>query len=299
MRKRIRQASACGLLLLGLPLVARAGELDSIFDSLIEMLEVLLGVVLLFACLVLLLITFVRREPPVAAASPDTPDIAPPRLSESRVWRVALLAAAPYATALYLAATDSYAFADGRYLSFYGPFILLTLALMGGLWLFKRPSAAVGLGVSCVAVLILLSWQTYQWSQAGSRRSRPLQSDGLATYSLQTKTRIPDSLLNGVYTYVERMPAFVGGPDSLQQAIRRQLRYPPQALARRVQGTVRLGILVAEDGSVAAVELVRGIGAGCDEEAMRVASELHFFPGMQNGLAVRVYTTIEVYFKLP
>jgi|GEM_PF-1811446 len=300
MKKQLRRVIVSGLLLLALPLAARAGELDSIFDSLLEVMKVLLGLVLLLVCLALLVVTLFRREPS-AALTPLPPAEALParnRFSQARVARVALLAAPLYATALYLAATDSLDLAAGRYLAFYASFLLPTLVAMALLWLGKRPSAALGLGLSGPAVVLLLSWQAHQWSLAARSPREPL-TDSREISALQARTRIPDSLRHHLFTYVEQMPVFVGGPDSLQPTIRRRLRYPPQALARRVQGTVLLGILVDEDGRAAAVELVRGIGAGCDEEAIRVAQGLRFRPGRQGGRVVRVYMPIEVYFKLP
>lgn len=300
MKKQVRRVGASGLLLLALPLAARAGELDSIFDSLIEVMKVLLGLALLLVCLVMLVVTLFRREPPAAPTPTDSAAALPARnrFAPARVWRVALLAAPLYAVALYLAATDFLDLAAGRYLSFYASFLLPTLVLMVLLWLGKRPSAALGLGLSGPAVVLLLSWQAHQWNLAARPPGEPL-TDSREIDSLRARTRIPDFLRQHMYTYVEQMPVFVGGPDSLQPTIRRQLYYPTEALARRVQGTVLLGILVDEAGRAAAVELVRGIGAGCDEEAMRVAQTLHFHPGRQGGRAVRVYIPIEVYFKLP
>ncbi len=289
------------VLLLGLPSVALAGELDSIFGQFVLLIKGALVTVVVAVCAVLLIKTILRVELPAAApAAPDSESSASPTwLSGSRVGRVALLAAPGYAAWLYVAAYHSFEYAAGQYVAFYAPFLLSTAGAMTLLWLAKRPSAAIGLGVSAVLVLGLLRGLTQQWNQDGDlyryrhagNRGRQPSEGGIAS--------LPDSLASGLYTYVEQMPAFEGGPDSLQQAIQGQLRYPEYALGQRVAGDVVVGCVVAEAGDVVGVTLVRGIGAGCDEEAMRVVKNLQFRPGRQHEQTVRVYITVDVHFELP
>lgn len=289
------------VLLLGLPSVSLAGELDSIFGGFVFLIKGALVTVVVVVCAVLLTKTIRRVE--LLAAAPAVMDsessASSSWLSGSRVGRVALLAAPGYAAWLYLAAYNSFEFAAGQYVAFYTTFLLPTAGVMALLWLANRPSAATGLGVSAVLVLGLLRGSTQQWNQDGdlyrSRhaeyRSQQLSEGGIAS--------LPDSLASGLYTSVAQMPTFEGGPDSLQQAIQRQLRYPEFAVGQRVVGDVVVGCVVGEAGDVVGVTLVRGIGAGCDEEAMRVVKNLQFRPGRQHEQAVRVYITVEVHFELP
>ena len=276
------------VLLLGLPSIALAGETNSIFGGFFFLVKAALVAVVVVVCVVLLIKTILRVELPAS----------PTWLSGSRVGSVALLAAPGYAVWLYLAAYNSFEYAAGQYVAFYKTFLLPTAVAMALLCLGKRFSAATGLGVSAVLVLGLLRGSTQQWNQDGDlyryrnagNRGRQLSEGGIAS--------LPDSLVSHLYTNVAQMPTFEGGSDSLQQAIQRQLRYPEFALGQRVAGDVVVGCVVGEAGDVVGVTLVRGIGAGCDEEAMRVVKNLQFRPGRQNEQAVRVYITVEVHFEL-
>jgi TonB family protein len=69
---------------------------------------------------------------------------------------------------------------------------------------------------------------------------------------------------------IDRQPEFPGGNPAIFQFIHRNLKYPPKALKLKLQGKVYVGFTVKEDGSVDNVSAMRGIGAGCDEEAVRV-----------------------------
>jgi periplasmic protein TonB len=99
-----------------------------------------------------------------------------------------------------------------------------------------------------------------------------------------------------VYTYVEEMPK---ADYDYEAYITSHLHYPNEAKDAGVSGKVFIKFLVSEDGSISDVKAVRGIGAGCDEEAKRViASMPKWKPGRQNGRAVKVYFTLPVMFKL-
>ena len=97
-----------------------------------------------------------------------------------------------------------------------------------------------------------------------------------------------------IFIAVEEMPEPVGGMSS----ILKKLNYPEIAKRAGVQGKVTIRVVVNEEGNVEDVELVKGIGAGCDEEAMRAVRETKFKPGKQRGRAVKVYVTIPIKFEL-
>ena len=66
-----------------------------------------------------------------------------------------------------------------------------------------------------------------------------------------------------------------------------------------IQGRVFISFVIEKDGSISNVQVLRGIGGGCDEEAVRVVQSLpKFKPGKQRGLRVRVAYTIPIVFKL-
>ncbi len=83
------------------------------------------------------------------------------------------------------------------------------------------------------------------------------------------------------------------------QYLSRSLRYPDTARENNISGKVVVKFAVDEDGTISNVHVVRSIGGGCDEEAMRVISEMPpWNPGRQNGVPVRLYFTQPISFNL-
>ncbi len=88
---------------------------------------------------------------------------------------------------------------------------------------------------------------------------------------------------------VEVYPEFPGGMEAWAKYIQRNLRYPGMAQDQGIQGKVYLSFVVEKDGTITDVKVVRGIGYGCDDEAMRVIKKSpRWKAGMQNNLPVRV-----------
>lgn len=97
----------------------------------------------------------------------------------------------------------------------------------------------------------------------------------------------------------EIAPEFPGGINALMNFIARNIRYPEMAREQMIQGRVYLSFIVEKDGSVSSIELLRGIGGGCDEEAIRVVNAMPAWqPGRQNGRAVRVAYNLPIRFSL-
>jgi periplasmic protein TonB len=104
---------------------------------------------------------------------------------------------------------------------------------------------------------------------------------------------------NPVFTYVEQMPRFPGDSDSLLKFLNSTVRYPDEARSKNIQGRVVVKFVVDKDGSITNPVIVRGIGGGCDEEAIRLINAMpKWTPGYHNGKAVRVYYTLPISFKL-
>jgi protein TonB len=97
-----------------------------------------------------------------------------------------------------------------------------------------------------------------------------------------------------VFIVVERMPELKGG----MQAVMSKIEYPQLALKAGIEGRVIVQFVVNEKGQVVNPKVIRGIGGGCDEEALRVARQLDFTPGMQSGHPVKVQFTLPVIFKI-
>ncbi|RSK42754.1 TonB family protein [Hymenobacter perfusus] len=104
---------------------------------------------------------------------------------------------------------------------------------------------------------------------------------------------------NKVYTYVEQMPVFPGGQSGLINYIQASLRYPAEAAQKQVEGKVFVKFTVEPSGKAINPEIIKGLGAGCDEEVLRVIRVLPpFEPGKQNGRTVSVSYTVPVTFSL-
>lgn len=101
------------------------------------------------------------------------------------------------------------------------------------------------------------------------------------------------------FTTVEMMPEFVGGTGELYKWLGNNLRYPSAAINASVEGRVFVKFIVEKDGTISKLEVLKGIGFGCDEEALRTLQKMpKWNPGKQNGRAVRVYFTMPIVFKL-
>lgn len=101
------------------------------------------------------------------------------------------------------------------------------------------------------------------------------------------------------FVNVEQMPEFPGGPKEMMKFINNNLHYPVIASEMGVSGTVIVQFVVGRDGKIGSIKVVRGIGSGCDEEAIRVLEKMPAWnPGRQGGKAVLVYFTLPFRFVL-
>lgn len=99
--------------------------------------------------------------------------------------------------------------------------------------------------------------------------------------------------------YVPEMPEFPGGDAERVRFMKENLSYPEDAKTIGVTGTVYVGFVVEKDGSITQVTVLRGIGSGCDEEAVRVVQMMpKWKPGRQQGHEVRVQFTLPIKFVL-
>jgi protein TonB len=101
-----------------------------------------------------------------------------------------------------------------------------------------------------------------------------------------------------IFTVVEEMPTFPGGEGKLFELLSR-IEYPIIARENGISGYVSLTFIVDKDGKVKDAAVLRGIGGGCDEEALRIVRALpDWNPGRQNGRAVPVRTNVRINFQL-
>ncbi|HHL52850.1 MAG TPA: energy transducer TonB [Flammeovirgaceae bacterium] len=102
-----------------------------------------------------------------------------------------------------------------------------------------------------------------------------------------------------VFLIVEEPPAPVGGMEAFYNYVNENIQYPRQARTMRIEGRVFVQFVVDKDGSITNVEVLKGIGGGCDEEAVRVVKNApKWNPGKQRGRPVRVKMVLPITFKL-
>jgi periplasmic protein TonB len=102
-----------------------------------------------------------------------------------------------------------------------------------------------------------------------------------------------------IHTRVEQMPQFGSGERELLEYLAKNIKYPTIARENAIQGTVVIQFVVDKDGSVTEPTVVREVGGGCDEEAIRVIKTMpRWIPGKQQGKPVKVRYTLPVKFKL-
>ena len=102
-----------------------------------------------------------------------------------------------------------------------------------------------------------------------------------------------------IFTIVEEMPSFPGGEEKMLEYVSRNIKYPPMARENGITGRVYVNFYIDKDGKVQNAKIVRGIGGGCDEEALRVVRAMpQWKPGKQNGRTVNVNYNLPINFTL-
>lgn len=107
-----------------------------------------------------------------------------------------------------------------------------------------------------------------------------------------------ESVLLGVVEEIQ--PEFPGGIEAMYKFIQDNLQYPRLALENGIEGRVYVTFVVEEDGSITNPRLLRDIGGGCGQEAIRVVKMMpKWKPSEQQGKPVRVQYNLAVRFELP
>ena len=119
------------------------------------------------------------------------------------------------------------------------------------------------------------------------------------------QTEVKASVEPVVYDFTQNAPegmeapGFPGGTEAFYKYLSENIHYPEQAKADGIQGRVVVGFIVMDDGSIVNVEVQRGIGGGCDEEAVRVVKAMpKWQPAVYNGKPCNVHYSLPVSFKL-
>ncbi|MBX7125351.1 MAG: TonB family protein [Cyclobacteriaceae bacterium] len=101
-----------------------------------------------------------------------------------------------------------------------------------------------------------------------------------------------------VYVIAEVAPVPAGGYGAYYDFLKRNMRYPMRARAAGIEGSVYVQFIVGTGGHPEEVSILKGIGGGCDEEAVRVIRATRWEAGRQRGRPVRVKMVIPVVFRL-
>lgn len=101
------------------------------------------------------------------------------------------------------------------------------------------------------------------------------------------------------FVTVEQQPDFPGGLRALAKFLSDNIKYPSPAQKMNIEGRVALTFIVSKTGEISNIEVLKGIGFGCDEEAIRVVRLMpRWHPGKQSGRAVPVKFTLPISFAL-
>lgn len=102
-----------------------------------------------------------------------------------------------------------------------------------------------------------------------------------------------------VFTIVEEMPSFPGGEAKMFEYLGKNIKYPQIAKEAGISGVVYVNFVVGPEGDISDVKVLRGIGGGCDEEAVRVVENMpNWKPGKQRGKPVKVSYNLPIRFSL-
>ena len=101
------------------------------------------------------------------------------------------------------------------------------------------------------------------------------------------------------FIFAEEDAKFPGGTAAWTKFLTKNLKYPKQAQRANIEGRVILNFYVDREGNISNISVVRGVGSGCDEEAVRVLSKSpKWKPGLQRGVPVKSIKQIAFVFKL-
>ncbi|MFN5555737.1 MAG: energy transducer TonB [Chryseotalea sp.] len=109
----------------------------------------------------------------------------------------------------------------------------------------------------------------------------------------------PKEEVDEIFTVVEETAAPKGGMQAFYEYVQKKLKYPAQARRMGTEGKVFVQFVINKDGTISDVQAIKGIGAGCDEEAVRIIQSFpSWTPGKQRGKPVKQRMVLPITFKL-
>ncbi len=107
--------------------------------------------------------------------------------------------------------------------------------------------------------------------------------------------KIDEEITLGRITRVDSLPTIIGGLESFQN----RLIYPPNALERKIEGLVIISVTIDSLGNPINPRIMKGIGMGCDEEAIRLARTAKFSPAYDRGKYINYQIVFPIKFRPP
>ena len=125
------------------------------------------------------------------------------------------------------------------------------------------------------------------------------KKEGVTLKEITLKEGGAEPSVDHPFITVEDMPVFPGGESAMQKFVADNLKYPESAQKAGVQGRVTVRFIVGKTGEISDVRVIRGIDPECDAEAVRMIQSMpNWTPGKQNGIAVPVYFTLPIVYRL-
>lgn len=119
---------------------------------------------------------------------------------------------------------------------------------------------------------------------------------GFTQFKYLPKMKVDTSFT--VYKKAEQMPMYQAGTFALQDFIKQNLEYPRQAQLSNIQGTVVVRFVVEPSGLPTNIGIEKSVGAGCDQEALRIIQMIKWYPAKNDETLVRAQMTYPIYFVL-
>jgi len=109
---------------------------------------------------------------------------------------------------------------------------------------------------------------------------------------------LPIEEVEGLILFPEVQAMPIGGYESFYDQLSKSLKYPKQAQRNQITGRVFVEFIVDKTGAVSNLKILKGIGGGCDEEALRVLAQTRWEPGRQRGKPVKTRMAMQINFTL-
>lgn len=142
-------------------------------------------------------------------------------------------------------------------------------------------------------------YDDYDEESTKDETNSSLEQTVKTTNSDSTSNSIINISSDQIFEKVEQQAEFPGGPGAWGRFLQKTLKYPSRAQRANVGGRVFVSFIINTDGSIQEIQVVKGVGFGCDEEAIRVIEAMpRWIPGRQSGRAVRSRFTQPITFVL-